>query len=695
MVKNKFIYLLIMTICWVGFIAHADAQRKYEDIYMNLPNWSVDQSYSELLDFQQKSPYFANVYIQLGMICEQKLINTDPLREIEDTKYWAKNAEIFWGNFKVFYKDGDARHSDYYENLRIPQQGRHLTDEEVMAFVEKHATFCKNYSDTAMILYENLEKSKKAYNTCLAMYREICDVYPNLNELLLRSNKELVDKLSAIEASYETCITSFKEYKDILKVHSLLNYRQILDTKEIQTFRLDGLTNSDFLQNRFFVWDFKSWVDNFKSTLESDILPLRKEIETINARYVNGLEEWKKGKACVVNANPAYDDLFLFRLGRYDSNSLVRELFSYLDSRRQLMSMAQDSLALPLDSIPVTRNRHLRHLYRSSQQYVSSSQTLASLSDYISEEQNADGQNRFYDFFKKNKEYTSSSFISHEGQTLREIFQGMLVNYVKYLDNVKDVAPKEYTYSVASGKLPAIPMWAIPSDAETTNIQGQYITRCLDYNTLGTPAYVAGDRILAGKQQPFVAAISDQMTTLWTSQINKAKSVLAVKAYEAGCVVQIEADKGNYLVYLNDKGKETMRVETPRYTMKQMINNAITGTSTLAFDADTAACITLLDSLHNVIRTIDLPKIEHIESIQEVTNGHFVVASNNGTLTTLLVNADGVIAKGTEEDEKRINSSFVDIFRSSAHDFCIISKEESGTLHYEIINDDLKTLLYL
>lgn len=694
MVKTKFIYLVVLAICWVGNIAHADAQKKYEEIYINLPTWSVDQSYSELMDYQRKDPYLANVYIQLGVISEHKLIGTDPLREIENTQFWAKNAELFWGNLKVYYKENDARHSDFYENLNIPMKGSRLTDAEVMDFVKKHQTFCKNYADSAQILYDALERSKKAYNICLTTYRDICDNYTTLNEALLCYDKGLIEKLKILEVNYNECISQFNYYKQVLKQHPLLNYRQIYDVKPIPTFRLDGLTNSDFLQNRFFIWDYKLWVDDYMKKIKDDILPLRKEIESINAKFVSGYEEWKLGKTSVVTAEPAYDDYFLFRLGRYDNNSLVRELFSYLESRRVLLAMAQDSLALPVDSLPANRNRHLRHLYRASQQYMTADQNRQALANFMSDKNNDARIRRFDDFFKKN--YGSNKIVSYpkeQLQVLDNVFQGMLVNYVKFLENMHEAEPKN-TYSLPSGKLPALPMWVIPTDQETTNIQGQYLTRCLDRNSLGTAAYVSGDRVLAGKQQPFVAAISDNQTTLWVSQINNASAVLAVRAYEKGCVVQIENNKEYYLVYFNDKGKETSRIKTPQSGLKHMVHNMITGTSALAFDFDDHITITQLDSLQAPVNSIEYSAVNKVEAVQESADGLFlIVGSRDGMLSVSILSGAG------NPTEKSLNNgaktTFVDLFRPSANEFCVIYKDEANKLHYEILTKELITQLLL
>ena len=37
-----------------------EAQKKYDDIYIGMSNMTLDQQYTELMDFQRREPYFAN-----------------------------------------------------------------------------------------------------------------------------------------------------------------------------------------------------------------------------------------------------------------------------------------------------------------------------------------------------------------------------------------------------------------------------------------------------------------------------------------------------------------------------------------------------------------------------------------------------------------------------------------------------------
>ena len=66
--------------------------QNYTKVYDALPDMTLDQAYSALINFQKANPYLANTYLQIGNVCEKKMIIYDPLRETNSVEYWAKNA---------------------------------------------------------------------------------------------------------------------------------------------------------------------------------------------------------------------------------------------------------------------------------------------------------------------------------------------------------------------------------------------------------------------------------------------------------------------------------------------------------------------------------------------------------------------------------------------------------------------------
>jgi len=389
----KFCFLAL-----VSFVCLSLNAQKYDDIYDELPNLSLDQAYSKFLAFQKMNPYFANTYIQLGMICEHKMNLSDPLRDISSAQFWSDNAHLFFGNFNVFYKEGDLRSNDvYYENLNIPFSGKKLTEADLKRFVDAHEKTCRDFRDSTMMIYNAISKSKMHYNRCLKTYASICDKFSNYNEMLLGYNKELDASLTSMSVDIDSSVVAFTEYQRLIKAFPLLGYRQRYDMKDILTFRLDGLTNSDFYENRFFMWDYKKWVDAYRDEVNSAILPLRKEIESINAKYADGKKEVESGAVLNAALEQPYDEYFVYRLGRYDNSSLVRELFAYLEARRVFYVHVGDSLTLNVDTVPSLMNRKMRHLYNTAVSAVDAKEKLKQVDSYVTGERVA----RFADFFGK------------------------------------------------------------------------------------------------------------------------------------------------------------------------------------------------------------------------------------------------------------------------------------------------------
>ncbi|MCF0190252.1 MAG: hypothetical protein HUJ96_03205 [Marinilabiliaceae bacterium] len=662
------------------------AQKEYEVIYDNLSNLSQDQAYSKFLNYQSKYPYFPNVYLQLGVISELKMINTDPLRDIEHTQYWANNAKLFFGNFKGFYKENDARHSDFYDNLRIQAANPDkITDEEVMAFADKHMTLCRNFADSTLLVYKALEASKNAYNRCVVNYQQICDDYEDINQMVLKYDNNLKERLQRLENDIDECIKQFAEYKRLLKLRPILNYRQVYDMKDIQIFRLDGLTNCDFLNNRFVIWDYKSWVAEVNKRVSEEIIPLRKRVEQLNAQFEAGLKEYRQEVKPQVLAQPVVDDKFVFQLGHYDNNSLVRDLFSYLEVRRNFMLMAADSLALATDSLPSMMNRRMRHIYRMTNCFKECRSKLDVVRNMVTEKKVA----RFKDFFQNNYGGFNgmTNYYQKESDLLIGVMNRTLRNFAKYIANVHERQQLPiYSVSNSNGQ---VPLFIITDSTNLADIKGQYITKHLARDVYGNVMYVAGDRKLAGKQQPFVSSLDSKGSVRWISMIPEAHSVSAVALCGNGCMVLTNQNGSPIANIYNDKGKVSSYFNAPEGKLDAFVHNNITGNSIAAFTSSASeVTVVAVDSLCSQSLRVKLPEIDCVKSIQEVNGDYMIVGQSKGKAYVMLLNAKCEI-----KQMKNISEEIVcvdEVFKASAQEICIYASDKVGMHYLFIISDKLE-----
>lgn len=647
--------------------SNAAAQKSYDDIYASMPNLSHDQAYSELLDFQKRNPFFANVYLQLGIVSEKIMVLTDPLRDFETAQLWANNANLFIGNFGVYYKDGDVRSNDeYYANLGIQYSGKRIEEADLKRFVEKHKALCKNYKDTTALAFHAIEKSKHYYNQCVTSFGALCDRYENLNEALLQYDANLQKELEQLGRDIDACVAAFDEYKAIIKAYPILNYRQIYEFRTIETFRLDGLTNSDFYENRFTMWDYRKWIDQYFNTIKNDILPLREKIEAINRKFVQGKAEYEGNKPVKINAEPAYNDLFIFQLGRYDNSSLVRELFTYLDNRRELMAMAHDSISLPIDSSATLINRKMRNIYRICSTLGDTELALENLSAAVTPERIA----RFSDFFNNNYagENGLKSYSTNEKQFINSILYEVLRNFGHYMNIVEEQRTIE-EYSTKSTKYAAVPLWVVSPDQQQ-DIKGQYITEKIVYDNYGRPQYVAGMK-KGTTPIAFVAKIENDKSTGWITEIKKTSAVNCLTANGQGCIIAVTQNNLPYSVSLDANGKAGAPVDINEGSVAFINYNDITKNTFAAFnEGGGGVSLCLTDSLGAKMWDIRLSQLTEACAMAEVSDGLLVIGKNNNSAVVMLVASNGTIVR-TETLGTAANIEAV--YRASAQEICVFS----------------------
>lgn len=660
---NIFIFISILI-----SLVDINAQRKYSEIYEDMPNMSLDQMYSELMQFQKQNPYFANTYIQLGIVCEHKMALTDPLRDIESAVFWAENAHLFFGNFLVFYQSGDYRsNSEYYENLNIPHSGSKITEEDIKEFVALHEKKCKNFRDSTLMIYTAIEKSKAGYNKSIQAYINLCEQFVNYNEMLLAYAPSVEAKLSELEKGISECETEFKEYKRLTKSFPILNYRQLYDKKEIETYRFDGLTYSDFYENRFTIWNFKKWADDYRNELNNNILPLRKEIEKINTTYQIGKSELEKKAPLSVALTAPYDELFLFRLGKYDNNSLVRELFAYLEQRRNTITLAADSLILNTSADETLMNRKMRHIYKFIVQKKQSLQQLQQFSQTISTER----INRFSDFFAKNYggEKGLKTYQTNEKFFLDNMQTDVLKNFASYCSAI-DNARKQPSFS-NKGRAAALPTWSV-SDYEVGQVTGNYITQKVVYDNYGRPKYVAGVK-KSDLKSPFIAYIDEQNTTSWIVDIKGANNIISLHATADGCIVCTNVKNIPKAIYFTQKGKEILRSDLSSENVAGIAYNEITKTTYSTFNNADGVTFSLTDSLGNNISNLQLVNIDKIKQVQHVTEGALIFGIQKGNVVVQRIPDVGVMPEATIIKGEQLK--IVNIFRASASEICIFMSD--------------------
>lgn len=531
---NQLLLMRILLILLVSFFCldkSTGQQLSYEQLMEELDQLTYEQAVSRLTRYQAQNPFNANTYLQLGFLCEQIYKDLDPLRETREIQYWVNNALLFYPLFSVFLESGELRRNrEYYNNIPISYSGRRLETSDVLAFIDERIHFCNNYLENVTEIYTTLERSKDHYNNCVRIFNDINERYENLSEVLLQTDDQFLELLNELEEEYNSSIREFLQYRTLLRSFPIEGYNQRYTLRPISTFRLDGLTNSDFLQEHFYLWDYGSWVRQFRNTYEEDILSLRNEIEYLQQQFdLNKRIVLSKDIALSELHLDTYDAQFFYRLGIYDNNSLVRELFRYLNARQEYLLMSRNPLSSPDDRLAVLMNRKLRYYYRLALQLNQTDNRLYEFGEAIDARRVA----RFNCFF--NEYYGGKDgllvFQKKEHVFLNDIFSERMGYLKQYFENERALRYSLGNTPVRQGVF--VPL--TPVDPTVRPIQGlDYVTLDVQYDQ-GDPVYVAGyKKQQNGKQMPIVTKISEELSIEWMRELPGVVTNLA----EAGGAVQ-------------------------------------------------------------------------------------------------------------------------------------------------------------
>jgi hypothetical protein len=538
-------FILALTLSLIAIGALYGQAQSYEDIVASLNSLTNEQAYTRLFHHQQQNPHFANTYIQLGNLSEKIVRELDPFRELHAVNKNIDNAVLYYELYYLYIQNNEVRKNKVvYANIPIEASGFATSNEGVLNYVKSRIEYCKALKTSLESTYAALEKSKTHYNNCVRIFNNISKNYENYNEVLLKGNTNFLGTLLELETEYNSTLEEFKAYKSLLKEIPLTGYNQNYELVPIRTFRLDGITNSDFLQQKFTLWNYGEWVNRYRRIYQDNIITLRSEIDSIQRQFDDNFD--------IINAMPSassdftlksFDDLFLFRLGRFDSNSLVRELFNYQDNRQSFLLQAKNPLNNPTDSSSQMMLRKLRFYYRLAQNLTKSQQELENFRVAISPER----IDRFEVFFQQyyHGQKGLIDYYNNQDVLLKSIFNSALNNLAIYLQNEEAL---KQTYPIAQGQK-GVKIALQPADTCIASKNLSYVTEDV-YYIEGLPAYVSGHINKSERKVPFVASISPNYEVKWIRELDTSSEAdtkftqisSKLVGYESGVLVIVTAD---------------------------------------------------------------------------------------------------------------------------------------------------------
>lgn len=560
-----------MLLSWISFGQNI----KYDDIIELVIQKENQKAYSLLFDYQQANPDFANTYFQLANISYYWAINSDPFTNLLQTEYYIRNTKLFYGlaKSKLNAQDNDARKNDnFYKTVPELASFNKIDNQIVINYIDKKIEKITEFDIKVHQTINYFQALIKSYNITKNLFNQIISENNNLSDIFIQPKASTITKTNQIILQYDSSLYFFQLYKNSISNYPIKNYNQTLIEKDINTYRLQGLTNTNFLFDTIYIWNYKQWAKTVQSKLYSDINHFRETIIKTNKEISDKQAELQKNSN-YSNSNETYFlyQKIIFEIEKYDYNSIITSLFKYRTSK---IDFLVQNKKLQNDTSNYTYSPISRAIeyYTLSLLKQKTDSLLIELQNKISNE-NYLKHKDFFDFnyngFNGIKDFVSSEKINNQ-----TIFTNSLNNFKFFI--FRDIyfqTNKNLTAEYRTKKINLFIDNTNPSDAIADN----YYT--LSIANYSNEKYITGYYKTNSGTNPFVAKIVNGQVE-WLKNISSGTRYsdfgTNITANNTACFVIIHSIHNglhdNILIKLSSDGQQEFKMQINNTSMPRFLN---------------------------------------------------------------------------------------------------------------------------
>ncbi len=344
----KYKLIISLSLLLTFNLSFAGSRIKYDDVYKTVLSGDKDKAYTLLLAYQRQNPDFANTYFQLGIIAKEWAKSFNPYKEFEITKLFIYNTKLYFNLAKRYIKDEKNRNRSYYKNAPIIPKGKKLQISDINDYIDSQVEDITDYENNVVKIINFYNKSSDFYNECVGNFMNINTNNKKIKTIYLNDEPELLSKMQKLENDFDSTLIYFKLYKDALKKYPLHLYNQSYKLKDIVTYRLDGLTYSDFLQNDITLWNYKKWVNDVREMKKTAIKDIRTDIFNQNKEINDKINGLLNGEYSDNYRKFKIDRKFIYKIEKFDNNSLLVKLFKLNETKINFLIEFKKEINNPL-----------------------------------------------------------------------------------------------------------------------------------------------------------------------------------------------------------------------------------------------------------------------------------------------------------------------------------------------------------
>jgi hypothetical protein len=582
-IKDKrFILLIIFIYSLSSQISFGQRNLKYKDVFKTVEEKSKEEAYSVLLVYQKQDPFFANTYLQLGIISQFWSKDYDPLTDLKDVEFFIYNTNLYYGLALSKIDQKEVRKNiKYYLNIDRFKGREEVGFEEVRSYIQEQMDANNEYSKNVQIVTKLFNLSIKHYNNCVRIFKEINTNHNKIKDIYLTASSKFLDNLNELESSFDSTIYYLQNYQTSIKSYPIKNYNQKYKLLPIETYRLQGLTGSDFLNDEIPIWNYGLWVKNIKQVLNTDIVDMRNQINIADQKLnenISMLTDAREFKSDYPRLK--VDEKLKYKIGKYDFQSLLLKLFNFKESKINLVADLRNPVNNPKDTLSKFSLLEKARFYES---VLNSKKKCDSLNQDIVSSVNAYEINKYNDFFtsKYGGDAGLKNYLKNESGFLSLQLKNAHNNYKEFL--IQSLANNSKPADSIRYKNMAFNFFGTAANFENTSPNVCYVNNYMS-NSSGEIYYTGYLKEGNNPFYAFLAKIKNMTDIVWMKIIpsNPNNSCgLFVEAKDDGCDVLIystsEAGIQNQILTFDPDGKQKDKIDLginafPRYFKYDEIN---------------------------------------------------------------------------------------------------------------------------
>ncbi len=565
MMKRIFILIILAAVASNLF---AQRRLKYKDIFDRIGKEPAEHSVLKLSEFQKINPEFPNTYLQIGTIQWNWLKEEDPFLNYQYVERLIYNTKLYLGLAKSKINADEKevkKNKTYYGNFNITSSIDELDQQAVLNYIQKISDKVLEYEKNVTAIINNYNSTVSKYNTCLDTYKSIVARQNNYKNLLLTATKEYKQQMKDLSQNYDSVIYYFNEFKTALGNYPIKNYNQNLKITKIATYRLEGLTSSDFLKPEITIWDYQSWVKDAFKLMDGDINTLKdggeQEIKNLRARVV-ALKESQAETDSIQEVT--IKNKLVNLTEKYDYESLLSASIKYETDKAnfQIASMRSANNINNPASFNESLESKANYYYDLYSQAENAKKALKVLKERISDKNISKQEQLVNSLYGGKAKFSSCE--KEELAKINAIKDTNINNFQKYA--VNQLYPVGEEVTVQGKKINLEAKFTPFSEAATGSCNTVYTIKDNNGNR-----YAAGYvKTSATNSTGFVAKIGSNGTPIWFTNVNAAPAgennvVRIIPSNFSGILVLVGNSSASgcktSVIKLDNNGKQTSKTD--------------------------------------------------------------------------------------------------------------------------------------